>query len=492
MARSPQKFKGVLSPEEYWSLNRGERRAALRDGYRFPPMAGGAAGSALESNILGLWAAMQPDGRGTPADMTVASKMLRWVGGDLTTARADGTEPFSDNSLFGDTVDFVNTILGNGAPVIQGQSGPLAWLSWLACGQETVTPGATDEQTFSSTATGGTFKLEMNGYISAPIPFDCTEVAFQAAFLAAVNASGISLPAGGAVAAGGPFPATPITLTAAGKLDLMPWPVITIDDTALVGGAVTAVQTTTGAGVTHVASPNDAGGFWSTWFKTVGRSTVIRHKFNDCRISSLRYEGSSASKVFKLTPTLISLDPGELAATDPTKGDDGTIPFLYTEGAGTWTIDDIVFQGHSSFAMEAMWGLQEWYGDDVVPYALVNLRANLMLQAITILLDDQGLGEFNQIMYGSRSPAVGSKPIHEVSPLGSYGCEFTRKNRYTGLASESAAFDVPSVKWDPGLSIQANVAGGPVDLPLAAEFRKLEGSPAFTVTTVNADAAYAA
>jgi hypothetical protein len=272
----------------------------------------------------------------------------------------------------------------------------------------------------------------------------------------------------------------------------MLWPDIAVDNAEATGGVAAVVHTTPGEGVTHVATPNDAGGFWSTWFKAVGSSTQIKHQYNDCRISSLMVEASSASKVAKMTPALMSLDPGEIRATNPTKADDGIIPFIYTEGAGSWTIDNITFRGHSAFSMTATWGLTEWYGDDVVPYALVNTRASVALNAITLILDGQGLEEFNQIIYGQRNPPTGSKPIHQVSPLGSYACEFTKVSPYTGLAQASSAFDFPTMKWDPGLSITPNVAGGPLELPLAGAFRKQPGQVPFSITTVNQDAAYTA
>jgi hypothetical protein len=491
MARS-KKIRGALSLDEWQSLNRSQRRQAVKDGW-LPPMAGGSpAGDVLESNIFGYWAAMQPAGRGTPADMTVGSKFLRTVGGDLTTARTDGTEDYSDNSLFGPTVDFVNTILGNGSPVIQGQSGPLAWLHWLACGQEAVTGGSHDVQTLSSAATSGDFGLTMNGYATpVTIPFDATAAEVEAAFLTATNLSEVTLPAGSVVATGGPLPGTPVVLTSAGPMDFQPWPTITVNQ-GTTDAAPTIVHTTVGSGFQHVATPADSGGFWSTWFKSVGRAVQVMHKYNDCRIPALRTEGSSASKVVKVTPTLISLDPGEIGGAVPTKGDDNTIPFIYTEGAGSWVIDNIAFEGHSAFSMEGQWGLSEWYGDDVVPFAIVNTRATLALQAITVVLDDQGLGEFNYLIYGQRNPPVGTKPAHSISPLGSYACQFSKRSPYTGLVAESAKYEVPSVKWDPGLSIAANVAGGPVELPLAAAFRKVAGQPPFRVTTVNADPAYTA
>jgi hypothetical protein len=492
MVRNRKKFIGAIGLDEWEGMNREQRRRAFKAGY-LPPLAGGSFTSdAIESNIFGLWAAMQPEGRGTPADMTVGSKMLRWIGGDVTTARSDGTEDYSDNTLFGPTVDFVNTILGNGTPQIQAQAGTLAWLAWLACGQETCSGGGSDVQTLTSTATGGTFAVEMNGYISTPIAFDATAEEVQTALIAATNVSDVQMPIGSYEATGGPLPADPVVITAAGPLTNMPFPDMTVDNTNATGGDAAIAHTTVGVGFTHVATPSDAGGFWSTWFKAVGSTTNIKHQFNDTRISSLMVEASSASKVAHATPTLISLDPGEIQTTNPTKEDDGTIPFIFTEGMGEWTIDDIVFRGHSAFSMTATWGLTEWYGDDVRPYALVNTRAMVALNAITIILDEQGLGEFNQIIYGQRNPPAGTKPISVVSPLGSYSAQLTKVNPYTGLTESSAAFEFPTMKWDPGLSIPPNVAGGPIELALAGAFRKIPGQIPFTITTVNQDPAYTA
>jgi hypothetical protein len=447
---------------------------------QLPPIGGGA----LESNINSIWVSKQT-GRGVPAVMTVGTKRGRWVGGDLNVARADGTEQFSDGTLFGDTVDFVNTLTGAGAPVVQGQAGLMAYLNWLSCGQESVTGGINAVHTLTSTATGGTFSWTMNGYtVSGLNPTTTTGPTLAAALLTAVNSQGSSFPAGsitGTGAAGGPWVITFVNPGSAQGLGFQPVPLPTINNSLATGGTVTAVSTTTGMGFTHVATPSDVGGFWTTWAKSVGKSVVWRGQFNDCRISSLRWEGSSASKVVKLTPTLMILDPGQIIAADPTQVDDGTRPFIYTDAAGTFNIDGQIYRGHSSFAMEAQWGLAEWYGDSVTPYDVTNTRATVQLSGITILIDAQGLARYNEQIYGTPTPAVGARPLTTIPALGSYSCTFSRTSPYTGLAVESAVFTLPSVKWDPSLNIPANPAGGPVELAMAAEYRKTAGQPAFTV-----------
>lgn len=485
-------IKGVLTPEAALGKS-SEELARLRAEGWFPPIAGG---SGLESNINAMWVAKQ-SGRGSPASMTAGTKKMRWVGGDMQVARADGTEPYSDGTLFGDTVDFVNTLTGNGAPVLQGQSGIIAYLDWLACGQEVVTGGvnATHTIAISSAPTGGQTMASFNGYGPFAVPFNMTAAAFQAALLAATNSSGTSLPAASVTVTGGPLPATPLTVSFVGPLGNQPVPSTawTFTD-AYVGGAAPATTATsgvTGAGYQHVATPADVGGFWSSWVKSVGKSVVYRGQFNDCRIASLRWEGSSASKVLKVTPTLMVLDPGVLLAADPTKPDEGTRPFIYTEGQGQFNIDGQVFRGHSAFALEGQWGLDEWYGDAATPFDVINTRATVVLQGITIILDAQGLAFYNKYIYGTATPAVGARPIQTIPALGSYQCLFNRVNPYTGGISESAKFELPSVKWDPNLAIPANPAGGAVEFPLAGEFRKVAGQPPFRVTiTTPYDVAY--
>jgi hypothetical protein len=148
--------------------------------------------------------------------------------------------------------------------------------------------------------------------------------------------------AGGTITgSGGPLPGTPVTLTFTGGLAAQPVPAITIGTNSLTGTSPvpSIAQTAAGTGFSHVATPTDTGGFWFGVAKSVGKTTVHRVQYNDCRTQSLRIEGSSAQKVCRLTHTFLSLDPGQIIAADPTKPDDGTVPFIFTEAVGQINID---------------------------------------------------------------------------------------------------------------------------------------------------------
>lgn len=347
--------------------------------------------SIVESNVYGLWVAKQT-ARGTGA--SAATKKLIQTGGDVGTSREDGSENYSDGDRFGDSTDFVNTLSGTGAPVIQAQPDTLAYLLWLYFGSEVVT-GTTTKQ--------------------------------------------------------------------------------------------------------HVFTPGISPGGWSTWWKRIGLSQVVRQKFNDVRISQIRIEGSTANKVVKITPTLVGADPGEIFDTDPAvailKGVPGTVsdnlPFLYTEGKGKYEVDGNVFTGHSQFAIVISDGLTANYGDDVVPYDYVPGVANVTLEGVTMVLDAASQAQYNKIIYGTATPIVGAKPIRTLTGqgLGSWEADLCR-NGTGATAMQRCLIETPGIKWAPDLDIGPAPDGGAIELALAGGMRKVTGQPGVRITVNNSDAAY--
>lgn len=336
---------------------------------------------AIEANVEGCWAAKQ-SAKGTPASAPAAianGMRFRKVGGDMNVARSDANENYSDGKRFSDSTDFVNQILGNGAPVIQGQASAVSYLAYLFSGQETVT---------------GT----------------------------------------------GPY--------------------------------------------THVATPNNAGSFWTTWWKRVGQSNVLRQKFSDCKLQSLRIEGSSGSKVLHVTPTFVSLQPGETFTTDPVVVDDGSIPLLYTEAEGTITIDGTVIRGASSFAVVLNDNVNPWFGDSVEAHDVTYGQGTINIEGVTLLVDAAGLAQYNTIIYGDPAPAAGTKPLRVLDgTLGSYSFNAFRGD--VGSETEQVKIELPGVKWSPDLAIAGNPDGGAVEIALAAEARSVPSEPMYRITTVH-------
>lgn len=337
----------------------------------------------IEARVEGIWFAKQST-KGTPA--TIPSALTQGVtghkvGGDVNVNRNDGSENYSDGTRFGSALDFVDTIVGEGSPVVQGQPTVAAYLVYLMNGQESVT-GASD-----------------------------------------------------------PF--------------------------------------------THTSTPA-AGSFWFTSWKKVG-STVgpLRQIFSDCRMTSLRLEGSSANKVVKLTPGFTSVTPGNTYTTDPTVPDEAINAFLYTEGIGRFTIDAQVYSGHSSFAIVLSDSVSPWYGDDVIPFDITFGVPAPTIEGVTILVDSTGLAEYNQQIYGSSAPASGTPPLKTIPTLGSYIVDLQRG------ANRQLKFTAPSVHWAPDMAIAGNPDGGPVELSMGAAMRTpTAGTAIYTVVTKMATAAF--
>ena len=221
-------------------------------------------------------------------------------------------------------------------------------------------------------------------------------------------------------------------------------------------------------------------GFWCTFWKRVGLVDIIRQRFADCKITSLRIEGSTASKVVKITPTIVSLDPGEKIAADPAGVNlEVAEPLLYTDVTGKLEIDGAVFRAASQFAIVLDAGMAPWQGDSVTFYDLVSANASVTMEGPTIMLDAASLGVYNTIIYGTASPANGTKPKTDRPIPGSFEAEFARGS---GATRESIKIEVPGAKWSPDLAIGPNPDGGPIEVALNGEMRKVTGQPAVRIT----------
>lgn len=241
----------------------------------------------------------------------------------------------------------------------------------------------------------------------------------------------------------------------------------------------------------HVFTPGTNGGFWASFWKRVGQNTIQRQIFRDCKISGLTIEGSTGARVVRVTPTCLSLDPGEVYATDPVgPAVEDDKPFLYHEGVGTFTLDATVLRGQSQFTATWDENLAPYYGDDVVPVDLVVGNASIAI-AVTLLVDDAGLSQYNRRIYGTAAPSAGTKPLHDLDPNGSYEFTLTKKDSAGPVSpARSFALEIPGVRWAPDVAVPPNPEGGATEISLAGSMRKVAGQPPSTITIENGDEAY--
>lgn len=245
------------------------------------------------------------------------------------------------------------------------------------------------------------------------------------------------------------------------------------------GGETTTAVTGPPAKVKHTFVPLPTPGFWSTWFRRLGATQVQRQHFVDCRIGQIVIEGSTGTKGVRITPSILSLDPGVVVAADPVAPIPEKRPYLYTEGSGTFTIDELVFRGNSQFTFTSNADLSLVYGDSINAYDVVTGNPGVTI-GCTIYMDADGLAQYNRLVYGTATPAAGTRPRTTIPPLGSYAFNLAARAETTGVANgDEFALSVPGVKWAVPNAPAPAPGGGGAEVALAGTMRTVAGEPAY-------------
>jgi hypothetical protein len=258
----------------------------------------------------------------------------------------------------------------------------------------------------------------------------------------------------------------------------------------LFNGAETVTANATNATLKdHVAVPAQNTGFYSTWWKRVGQNNVQRIRHDDCRISQVQLEGSTANKAVRVTPDVISLDPQKNLTADPTWPSQpaGSTVLIYTEAAGTFKVDTVTVRGHTQFTLVLNEDLAPVFTDDTVPYD-VRRGQPVATLAITIQADADGQAQFNKLLYGTATPINAQAPSKRVSNLGAYEFNMLKLDG-AGVLQGGLKAEVFGVRWNlpdyPGPSPD----GGDATLALAGSMRKVAGT-SWKTTVTNGVVAY--
>lgn len=450
----------------------------------------------MEPNIYALYAGKQV---AKTTEQTTAAKRFIQVGGDLNIARDDGSEAWSDMSKYGAQTRWINSLVGNGTPALEATPNELGWLLWMMHGAETFTGGTDNVQTLAGAPSSGSFTLNLfdgsTTFTVGPFLNTLTAAALDIALEAALAAGGYA--ATQVVCAGGPLNTTPITVTFNGtQTSKRPFATMTktLDTTS---PAVTVTNTTPGVRAKHVFVPQSAAGFWMTMMKRIGTSVIQRQAFIDCLIGGVTLEGSTAAKALRITPNILSLDPAKTLAADPTGAtlpiaNDGR-PFFYNESSVSsstgFVLNGTALAGASEFTFVINEDRSAVYGDDVVPFDLVVGQPASTI-AVTLIFDSAGLTFWNTLVYGTGSPAPGTKPQRFLPPDGSFSCDFKQKDGQGNVTGNDLAISIPRVAWNLPDAPGATPAGGAVSISLSGQMLPPAGvTPPYTLTLSNGDGA---
>jgi hypothetical protein len=347
----------------------------------------------LETNIHGIWAAKQ-SALGTPAaaptTLTTGKRFRLAAQGGVGTNIEMGSEAFNDLDQFGDAQDYIQSIIGGGAPPFMGTPNELAWLAWMFNGAETVTN----------------------------------------------------------------IPGPPVAEE-------------------------------------HVSTPATSL-FYSTFFQRTGSSIIERVQHNDCVINGLEITAGTGQHVLRVTPTIISLDPGVIIAADPTLAMPLFDSFLWTEAEGALLLGGVVMTGPTQYTLTLSKNLEANYADGVTPEDLQPATPTIGV-SMAMLLKQQEFEFARNLIYASGTPAPGAKPARFLGGMSSFAVTHTQKDSAGVATGKSAKFEVPGVRWDkPSAIAVPNPGGGGGTLELSGGMRKVAGQPAWRSTVRCSQVAFTA
>lgn len=244
------------------------------------------------------------------------------------------------------------------------------------------------------------------------------------------------------------------------------------------GAEVVTAITGPPAASKHTFTPSTGLGHWSTWYYRKGLTVVERARHNDCLIGRIQIEGSTGDKVLRVTPRVLSLDPGENQAADPAAAMPTGTAILFSDAVGTWTFDTVVVKGHTSFTFVIDEDFGTNYGDDVVVHDF-STGSPAVTIGVNVLMDADALARYNVLVYGTASPGAGTKPIRRIPALGSFSVDFLQRDTAGALNGREFKLTIPGVKWAIPDRPAVNPAGGAAELAFAGEMRPT-GAAAYT------------
>jgi hypothetical protein len=230
----------------------------------------------------------------------------------------------------------------------------------------------------------------------------------------------------------------------------------------------------------HRFVPTSGRGFLGTYFARVGQSVIRRHQHNDTLITRLVVEGSTANKAVRATPRLLSLDPANIYTTDPTAAMPTDKPFLYTDGASSFTIDGTVFRGASQFTytIDDAWDVV--YADDVLAFDWQQGTPTVTV-GVTLYFDAAALGYWNTLVYGTAAPVAGTKPLKRVPALGSYAADLVQKDTTGAATGRRFNPQFSNVKWAIPDAPGPAPGGGTAEVTLAGTCRQVGASAPYII-----------
>lgn len=208
-------------------------------------------------------------------------------------------------------------------------------------------------------------------------------------------------------------------------------------------------------------------------------------KIIDAKIGSLTL-ASAANGLLTMTANFIGIDPRHAAAAEVTASYEAAgTAFVHADGQGALQVEGAAVATMESVELTIDNGVAAHTGDSVTPYAALEARQNIMINAQQLVTD---FDLWKRYLYGSDSPSDGDAPSRTVLELtGGIDFKWTRP----GSPERSIQVQAPRVIPVPA-SIEPNVNGDPLKYSVEYRVRKHASLSSLTAKVKNGVASYPA
>lgn len=269
-----------------------------------------------------------------------------------------------------------------------------------------------------------------------------------------------------------------------GELELLATP----EDLAFLESCVLANDAVSGDGpYEHAMDTTANDSKWLTFIQRIGTgSQLIRDRYLDCRVVDYEIEGSASSDdPVTVKATVIGLSVQTGVASDPVPTETSVSePYTWTDIAGAFEVEGTAYRNISQLSLRVATGEELHFTDDIVAHDVVSGEP-VIEYAGTFLVDAQGLALWNQLHYGSATPATDTgisteDLVTDLAWAWSYGA---------GADLRSAAYTLNKVTLSTDDEITPSAEGGPAEISIAGSVSEADdGSAAMEVVHTTDDA----
>lgn len=256
--------------------------------------------------------------------------------------------------------------------------------------------------------------------------------------------------------------------------------------TGSVWGWLLGIDVVSGAAdpYTHTLTSAGTAGAYLTARQKVGSAVgPSRQAYWDAKISKLMFEIGQDQNVGHLTPTLMALTAAEVGSlTDPVAAIDAADSMVWAEVTGAVTFDSVALGEAHGEVVELDTNMESYYGDNVLPMALIEGKGTVQ-RTVRTIVTDATLALFNKAIYNTATPSIGTKPVAAV-----YNAACT--TIYTRSATRKITITTPKIAVTAdNMTVAPSPTGGKIDLEFSGQCLSTAGTPALTVIMLTGDAA---